>query len=60
MNRPTLVPLFSLPSPLASLGNVTLFKNTWEDHILVGHPEMLGKIDAVQRTIVSPTAVVLS
>jgi len=60
MNRPTRVPLFSLPSPVVSLGKVTLFKDTWDSHILVGHPEMAGKIDALQRTIINPTVVVVS
>lgn len=54
------IPLFSLTSPIANLGKVTLFKHTWDDHILRGHPEMDGKIDAVQRTIANPTAVVVS
>jgi hypothetical protein len=60
MNVPTLTPLFSLNSPLANLGKVTLFKHTWDDHIVTGHPEMAGKIDAVRRTIANPTAVVVS
>jgi hypothetical protein len=60
MNKPTRVPLFVVPSPIASLGKVTLFKHTWDDHILTGHPEMAGKIDAIQRTITNPTAVVIS
>src|SRR5207248_11623311 len=36
---------------------ITLHLDTWEKHILVGHPEMVGLLDLVKKTIVEPEVI---
>ena len=48
--------LFRVPCPALGL-NVVLFKRTWKEHVLEGHPEMAGKIDLVMKTIKGCTSI---
>jgi|SRR5215469_3855758 len=36
---------------------VTLYENTWFDHIIVGHPELIDRLEMVEMTIAVPTTI---
>ena len=47
--------LFRATDPLGF--EITLHLDTWEKHILVGHPEMAELLDLVKKTIVEPEVI---
>lgn len=53
------IPLFVTQTPFPGLSNVTLFADTWHDHIVKGHPDMHGKVDLVRTTVSSPDVVAI-
>ncbi len=36
------------------IGDVKLYQNTWENHIIDRHPEMDGRLDDVKTSLVDP------
>lgn len=50
-------PLFVVPTPLPGLPRVTLFADTWLDHIVQQHPYMQGKKTVVQATVSTPSVI---
>lgn len=53
-NRPI---LFAANTPLPGLSKVTLYADTWTDHVLQRHPEMVGRETEVQSVLSTPTTV---
>lgn len=49
--------LFVAATPVPSLPRVVLFSDTWNNHILMGHPEMAGKEGEVHTILTQPTLV---
>lgn len=54
---PTRQPLYTVATPFPPTPTVTLYDNTWSDHIELGHPEMAGKQSNVVKTLQSPSYV---
>jgi hypothetical protein len=52
-------PLFVIATPLEGLSNVTLYEDTWTDHIVKGHPVMADKQELVRMTTAAPTVITL-
>lgn len=50
-------PLFVVRTPFWRIPVATLWDNTWRDHIIKGHPEVIGKLRGVQQTVQRPTLV---
>lgn len=50
-------PLFSVATPFPPTPVVTLYDNTWVNHIEANHPEMAGLQPNLQATLSSPTYV---
>jgi hypothetical protein len=50
-------PLFNVATPFPGSPRVTLFQDTWTEHILPGHLEMTGKEADVQAVVTSPTLI---
>ena len=50
-------PVFTVTTPVPIAPDVTLWDNTWNHHIQVNHPEMVGKLSNMQATLSAPTAV---
>jgi hypothetical protein len=46
---------FTVETPLQEAEFVTLFEDTWKDHIELNHPELQGKENNVYRTLQTPT-----
>jgi hypothetical protein len=46
--------IFIVKTPLAAWPLVRLWEDTWTDHIIKQHPEMLGKVRDVRRTLEHP------
>jgi hypothetical protein len=42
------------------LGAVSLYEDTWLDHIIVRHPELNGRLSMVEETVLAPTAIFAS
>jgi hypothetical protein len=51
-------PLFTAVTPLAGLSEVTLFEDTWYDHIVRKHIYMAGKESLVRPSVLRPTVIV--
>lgn len=49
--------IFIEASPAANLPPITLYADTWQDHILVNHPEMAHKLETVREIVRNPTLV---
>jgi len=49
-------PLFRVETPLAEARFVTLYADTWDNHV-VDHAEMIGQLDVVEQTLIAPTFV---
>jgi len=47
-------PIFTIETPFERAKSVTLFQNTWEEHIVAGHPEMEGELAAVETALLTP------
>jgi hypothetical protein len=50
--------MFVVQTPVRRLMTVTLWSGTWSDHIIQGHPEMLGKAPMVKQALEDPLHVV--
>jgi len=53
--------IFSVvPASQKLMGAVTLHQDTWDNHITVYHPEMIGLEAKVERVVSTPTAIYAS
>jgi hypothetical protein len=50
----------SIPPNRRPVNTVALHENTWEQHILLNHPELQGKEQSVQEVAETPSAVYAS
>jgi len=50
-------PVFTVTTPVPTAPSVTLWDNTWSNHIQTGHPEMAGKLPNMQATLSAPSMV---
>ena len=50
--------LRKIPTPVPGLPFVTLYQDTWADHIIKQHVYMAGKETLVETTVTNPTVVV--
>jgi hypothetical protein len=50
-------PLFVAPTPFPGAPSVTLFRDTWIEHITKQHVELTGQEAAVEAVVTSPTVV---
>jgi hypothetical protein len=50
-------PLFTTATPYAKASPVTLFAETWTDHIIQRHPELIGQEGAVFQVAANPTII---
>jgi hypothetical protein len=39
------------------MGAVTLYQDTWDNHIIVKHPEINGSAAMIEATVENPTAI---
>lgn len=49
--------IFTVETPVPECRVVTLYEDTWDQHIITGHPEMIGHLGAVEQALVAPTFV---
>jgi len=56
--RPTIFVV--LPAGQRLLGSVTLHQDTWDQHIVIRHPEMSGLVSEVEEVVSTPTAIYAS
>ena len=49
--------LFTVATPYPALPNVTLFADTWQNHIVPQRPYLLGHADWLSGTLAAPSAV---
>jgi len=49
--------LFTVTTPFSGLPLVTLFSDTWYQHILPNRPYLIGRKDWVSATLSSPSAI---
>ena len=49
--------LLDVQTPYTAAPTVTIFASVWEKHVVPSHPELFGRIEDVQRTLESPTAI---
>lgn len=52
-------PLFSVATPFPAAPSVTLFEDTWTEHIVRNHLEMAGKEAEVQAVVTAPTVILV-
>src|SRR6266446_4078389 len=57
MGKKVRPPLFTVATPYPKASPVTLYSETWCDHIIVRHPEMSGQEAAVLQVASNPTIV---
>jgi hypothetical protein len=50
-------PLFTVPTPFPGVQQLTLFQDTWENHIVTGHVYMSGRETTVHAIASSPSVV---
>jgi len=50
-------PLLIVQTPYQAVSTVILTHNTWEQKILLAHPEMEGKLEDIEATLASPSVV---
>jgi hypothetical protein len=51
--------LLVIPTPLPGLPQVTLYQDTWLDHIVKNHPYMAGKEKLVEVAAMNPTVIMV-
>jgi hypothetical protein len=49
-----------IPAGQTLMGAVTLHQDTWDNHITVNHPEMIGLDDKVELVVSTPSAIYAS
>ncbi len=54
---PPRAPLFAVDTPVPGFERVTLYLDTWQDHVVSRHPELQGREEQVRGILIAPTLV---